>query len=276
MVLRLLASFATSELVNKTANLQSQKALYYPLHSTRHIHRSSGPQSESYTHPKAVERKLGYNMLRSGASRAAFRALSGSASTGRTTFLAAQNGSRFTATLSTLSTRRPQSLAKPLGMGMTRFASARTPMDNIDQKHERELAKGKLEAHPELVSAESSTHPLFEEIGKPEEEKDTDMMAGIRGDLVSSTGCVGVVCIMLSLHRKRSRKHSLWRTSLVKPITLAWLVCSRTWQPPCPQSTAHGRSTTLLRLAPAFSCRARPPSWHYTSSSHCRLGMVLL
>jgi len=56
-------------------------------------------------------------------------------------------------------------------------------MDKIDEKHEKETANAKLEAHPELVSADSSTHPIFQEIGKPEEEKDTDMMAGIRADI---------------------------------------------------------------------------------------------
>lgn len=70
-------------------------------------------------------------------------------------------------------------------MALTRFAATKGPMDKIDTKHEADLGKSKLEAHPETVSSESSTHPVFHEIATPEEEKDTDMMLGIRQDLVS-------------------------------------------------------------------------------------------
>lgn len=63
-------------------------------------------------------------------------------------------------------------------------------MDSINKKHEEEIARQKLEQHPELVSADSSTHPLFGEVGstseKSEKEDDTDMMAGVKADLVSA------------------------------------------------------------------------------------------
>ena len=126
-------------------------------------------------------------MLRSGASRAAFRALSsGAASSSRSSFIAAQSAPKFTSKLSTFNSSRPQALSKPLTMALTRFQTTRGPVDNIDQKHESEVGKEKLAPHPEIVSADSSTHPIFAEVGRQEEqEKDTDMMLGIRQDLVS-------------------------------------------------------------------------------------------
>jgi len=58
-------------------------------------------------------------------------------------------------------------------------------MDNIDVKNEEKFAKEKLEAHPDVVSATSSTHPVFGEVGmREDQEKDTDMMAGVKQDLV--------------------------------------------------------------------------------------------
>ena len=73
-----------------------------------------------------------------------------------------------------------------LSLVPARFATTdkSAPLSKIDPRHESEVGKEKLEVHPELVSAESSTHPLMSEVGREEEEKDADMMAGIRGDLV--------------------------------------------------------------------------------------------
>ena len=58
------------------------------------------------------------------------------------------------------------------------------PIDKIDKKHEEEVEREKLEVHPDEVSATSSVHEVFHEKGVPDEEKDIDMLAGIKSDLV--------------------------------------------------------------------------------------------
>lgn len=68
-------------------------------------------------------------------------------------------------------------------MSMRRHYATK-PIDQIDLKHEKDISGRKITPHPELVSSGSSTHPVFGEIGKPQEEHDTDMMAGVRGDMV--------------------------------------------------------------------------------------------
>ena len=61
------------------------------------------------------------------------------------------------------------------------------PMDKIDTKHEKELAKHVLEADPERVSMDSSVHPVFGEVAAPAEKKEEDkMMAGVNQDIVSA------------------------------------------------------------------------------------------
>jgi len=74
-------------------------------------------------------------------------------------------------------------------MALTRYQSrgGLSNPDKIDEKHEKDVSKEKLHAHPEYVSSSSSTHAVFGEVATPEEEKDTDMMAGVRGDLVSGS-----------------------------------------------------------------------------------------
>ena len=43
----------------------------------------------------------------------------------------------------------------------------------------------KIEPHPEEVTSTSSVHPVFGEKGVEEEEKDEDMLAGIKADIVN-------------------------------------------------------------------------------------------
>ncbi len=46
----------------------------------------------------------------------------------------------------------------------------------------------KIEPHPDEVSASSSVHQIFHEKGVEEEEKDEDMLAGVKADFVSFLG----------------------------------------------------------------------------------------
>ncbi|KAF2153833.1 hypothetical protein K461DRAFT_327129 [Myriangium duriaei CBS 260.36] len=123
-------------------------------------------------------------MLRSGAPRAAFRALASSPLSTRTSWTASKSIPKLEARLTTLAHGRPLALAKPLTMAMTRLhSSTRVLQDKIDTKHEHELAGKKLSAHPEYVSASSSTHPVFGEVATKEKQDDTDMMAGVKHDI---------------------------------------------------------------------------------------------
>ena len=82
--------------------------------------------------------------------------------------------------------RRPTSLAlttfEPFTTSLQRYATA----DHIDIKHERKVAGQELEKHPNEVSSTSSVHQIFHEQGVEEEpkEKDDDMLAGVKHDLV--------------------------------------------------------------------------------------------
>jgi len=62
----------------------------------------------------------------------------------------------------------------------------RQPIDTVDTQHEQEIAAQKLEAHPELVSSDSSmisvSTPASEAAAT--EEQEPKMMAGIYSDLV--------------------------------------------------------------------------------------------
>ena len=73
---------------------------------------------------------------------------------------------------------------KPFTTSLQRYAT--TPFDKIDKKHEEEVEYEKIVPHPEEVSATSSVHEVFHEKGVEEVEKDEDMLAGVKADLVSS------------------------------------------------------------------------------------------
>jgi len=71
---------------------------------------------------------------------------------------------------------------KPLSTSLQRYAVG----DHIDRKHEAEVEAEKLELHPEDVSTTSSVHLAFHEKGVEEPEKEEDMLAGVKSDLVGS------------------------------------------------------------------------------------------
>jgi len=89
---------------------------------------------------------------------------------------------------------RPSSLAltayKPFTTSLQRFQTGSA----IDIKHEKEVGKKPLEAHPDEVSTVSSVHQIFEEKGVEEDaDKGEDMLAGVKGDLVrTKSSSVGV------------------------------------------------------------------------------------
>ncbi|CAF9942708.1 MAG: hypothetical protein ALECFALPRED_009926 [Alectoria fallacina] len=73
---------------------------------------------------------------------------------------------------------------KPFNTSLQRYAThPGNPFDKIDKKHEELVEHQKIEPHPEEVSASSSVHQVFGEKGIEEsEEKDVDMLAGVKAD----------------------------------------------------------------------------------------------
>lgn len=119
---------------------------------------------------------------------------------------------------------RPSRLAltafKPFTTSLQRYQTA----DHIDIKHEKQVAKTPLEKRPEEVSTTSSVHEIFHEQGVDEsevKEKDDDMLAGVKHDLVSGLNRIALNCPMLTCGRKRLRKRSICPRFRRKRSTLA-------------------------------------------------------
>lgn len=59
-----------------------------------------------------------------------------------------------------------------------------TAFDHIDEKAEMARAKEEIDPDPDAVSIDSSVRHVFGEEGVEDQEKDTDMLAGVKADLV--------------------------------------------------------------------------------------------
>ena len=68
---------------------------------------------------------------------------------------------------------------------LLRYASTtHTPFDHLTAKGEQKVANTEITPHPDEVSTESSVRHVLSEEGVEEEEKDIDMLAGVKSDLV--------------------------------------------------------------------------------------------
>ena len=87
-----------------------------------------------------------------------------------------------------LGNKRPSTpaftLAKPISTSPQRLSTTAsgTVYDHIDHKAEQKFGEMLLEKNPDEVTTQSSTRDVLEE--SQSEEKDTDMMAGVKADLV--------------------------------------------------------------------------------------------
>ena len=96
---------------------------------------------------------------------------------------------RLISTNHSISEKRPQCFSLAFHQlavtSLQRYATATKPLsDRIDKKAEAKIAKEKLEPHPEEVSLGSSVvHAMDMPSSK---ERDIDMLAGVKADLVSS------------------------------------------------------------------------------------------
>ena len=98
-------------------------------------------------------------------------------------------------------------LRKPLSTSLQRYAETpRAPYDRIDKKHEEEVEHEKIPQHPEEVSSTSSVHEVFHEKGVEEGEKDEDVLAGIKADIVRPTTSGEEAFADSKMFRKLSRK----------------------------------------------------------------------
>jgi hypothetical protein len=70
---------------------------------------------------------------------------------------------------------------------LLRYATAaKPPLDKVDTEAERKTLEQRLQANPNDVSAGSSVRAVFEASPKKGNE-DTDMLGGIKADVVSSS-----------------------------------------------------------------------------------------
>lgn len=102
-------------------------------------------------------------------------------------------------------------IRRQLSTSVQRYQSGgASPFDHIDKKHELALEREKLEAHPDEVSEASSVHGVFSEKGVEEPERNEDMLAGVKEDLVGfMADRAGRILTADAIdQRKRSRIHS--------------------------------------------------------------------
>ena len=130
-------------------------------------------------------------MIRSGAPRSFTRSLTHlTRSTTRKPFAPAVIRAQLATSSRSLVARWPATLAiaphKPAVAALQRNASG-TAFDHIDQKRESKIAKTEIPVDPEAVSSDSSVRQVFSEQGVEEPEKETDMLAGVKQDLVRTS-----------------------------------------------------------------------------------------
>lgn len=139
-------------------------------------------------------------MIRSGAPRSITQSLTRfpQAAT-RKAFVPTVPRAQLTSSSRSLVAKWPSTLAiaprKPLAAALQRYASTSpgTAFDHIDQKRENKIAKTEIPADPEAVSTDSSVRQILSEKGVEEPETETDMLAGVKQDLVRTpTGSKGV------------------------------------------------------------------------------------
>ncbi|KAH0564850.1 hypothetical protein GP486_001758 [Trichoglossum hirsutum] len=119
-------------------------------------------------------------LSRSAAGRSALRSfVSASSSISRTPVRSTFSKAQLASPLGYVNTRRPQLLSlvayRPISASVQRYAT----LDGIDRTREEAAAKKKLEAIPAAASVSSSTVPIID----ASQEKDIDMLKGIRTDM---------------------------------------------------------------------------------------------
>ena len=127
-------------------------------------------------------------MMRTGAPRALLRPLT---KTPTPSLRLVHNAAlRQTTAVLAKNTVVPRSV-KPLALAAYRSNTAlirsyaAVPGTTRNPQKEQVFLQGKLQPDPDAVTTMSSIHPVLGEVGEGQEEQDTDMMAGVRHDIVS-------------------------------------------------------------------------------------------
>ena len=189
----------------------------------------STQQTSWYALSGERSRSIG-KMLRSGATRSLTRSFlkpttASSRHTSTIGLLRAQpQGSTLVSKF-----QRPSYLAvnlyKPISIALLRSASTHpgTPFDHIDKKHEKDVAKTEIEPHPEDVSTTSSVRQVMHEEGVEDKERDVDMLAGVKADLVRNKA-YSIIRYNNQLlgNRKPSKRPFQWKRFLAKPLFSVW------------------------------------------------------
>lgn len=88
---------------------------------------------------------------------------------------------------------------KPWSRSLQRFASTAKPVDEVDKKAEEKVANKVIQPHPEEVTVDSTVHQVFHEKGRPDEEEDVEMLAGVWSDIVSKPAPMLAYMAVMSL-----------------------------------------------------------------------------
>jgi len=135
-------------------------------------------------------------LLRNGASRLALRSLAAAPMGARTAGAGATNFIRTTTTapclqwttqFGSLAARRRPQLAQQLKSttpsAILRRSLADKKLSEGQKQAESRYAREEIKPTPETVSSTSSTHPMFSEVGAETQQKEVDMMAGMKHDV---------------------------------------------------------------------------------------------
>ncbi|KAL9119620.1 MAG: hypothetical protein Q9187_003826 [Circinaria calcarea] len=85
---------------------------------------------------------------------------------------------------------------KPVSRVLQRYASTTSPYDHIDKRKEEGVAKMHIEPHPEAVSVDSTVRHVMREEGVEDQERDIDMLAGVKSDLVRRKTALAILLCM--------------------------------------------------------------------------------
>ena len=126
-------------------------------------------------------------MLRTTATRPILKGLF-KVPSARSTYNIAATSTHVSIKYRTLSSKRPQAITsspfRPVTTSLLRYATAaKPPSDRIDKDAESKILEQKIGSQPAAVSAASVGH-VFEGKAGEKKDHDTDMMVGIRADIV--------------------------------------------------------------------------------------------
>jgi hypothetical protein len=123
-------------------------------------------------------------MLRNGASRVALRSIGAPAARAAPGFRCTAPTTQWTTQFGSLASRRP-GLSQTVPLKPIQSAVMRRSITDAQKKAESRYAQEMIKPTPETVSATSTTHAMFGEVGvKDPEPKEADMMAGMKHDVV--------------------------------------------------------------------------------------------